>query len=358
MPPCSQCWMWWPCRKRVCRQPGKRQPRSRTHSARRMAGGIGTAFDGRCPGRRGAGVAGAVRVTTRPASQAMRRKRFRGNAGAVVQGGGHLAVGGERVLVQVDEHLVAVGAAAAGAVGLGAGRETRGPADDAVGAGGGDGALPAFPRKRRRPVLRLRGCASRVVPRLLDRLQDQGGLVGAQGQLQADHAAGQVALAYAALLGRWSLSHLDRLSRFTWRNAAADALELRAGRVARELQQAGFVLGRGHPGEGADLGVRQLAAGERLVDMRAASRARGPPGTSRARSRYPGRSARTASGRRRPRPAGRQPPASSNWRMQASSRCVAASTRADSSPICFPPEPLDRAPCRADILIRRSGRAT
>ena len=39
-------------------------------------------------------------------------ERFRGNAGAVLQGGRQLAVRTEQVLVQVDDHLVAIGGSA------------------------------------------------------------------------------------------------------------------------------------------------------------------------------------------------------------------------------------------------------
>jgi hypothetical protein len=50
--------------------------------------------------------------------------------------------------------------------------------------------------------------------------------------------------------------------------APADALELRAGRALRVLQQEKLVVGGGHPRERAHLGEAELTARERRIDMR------------------------------------------------------------------------------------------
>jgi hypothetical protein len=136
------------------------------------AGAAADVEDAGGAGRAGAGVGGGCARGHQGGVAGDAAKRFRGNARAVVQGGGHLAVGGEDILIQVQDHLVAVGG---GAGGRAAGQEGLGQVNGAVGAGwrGVEGL-----RRFRGNVGGVPGGAAQAVPRLLDGLQDQGGLVG------------------------------------------------------------------------------------------------------------------------------------------------------------------------------------
>ena len=154
----------------------------------------------------------------------------------------------------------------------------------------------------------------------IDGAQDHVCLVGGKHELQLHHPARQEPLAYGALLG------CRRLARgLGGPVAAAQAFELRPGRLQRHLQQTRFVLRRGHAGEGADLGVRKPGLAQRLVDRGQTHPEHVPPAPSRARWPCPAPFARPASARRRWRPGRASRLPSSNCLMHSSSRCVAAS---------------------------------
>jgi hypothetical protein len=99
----------------------------------------------------------------------------------------------------------------------------------------------------------------------LEGLHHQGGFVGVEDGGEADHAvlqglfAEEAAVVEAVGGGEVVIDDLADL--------AAEALELAAGAVLGELEEAVLVLRSGDAGEGADLGVGQLAAAERFIHM-------------------------------------------------------------------------------------------
>ena len=86
-----------------------------------------------------------------------------------------------------------------------------------------------------------------------------------ENQLHLDHAAGEDALAHGAFLGDQALvgEGVRGLA-----IAAADALELGAGGLARELEEVCLVGGARHAREGADLGIGELAPREGFIQER------------------------------------------------------------------------------------------
>ena len=114
------------------------------------------------------------------------------------------------------------------------------------------------------------------------------------------------------------------------------------GAGAAHRQQPLLGLRRGHAGQRAHLGVRELAAGERLRQPRQRRRARARPG--RARGPRPGRDpTRQVSQAAHERKPLFQPPRASNSRMRSSRRAVAASRCADSSAISSPSRSRSRS---------------
>ena len=258
-------------------QPGKRQPWSRWCSARRNAGGIVRVRAPTSTTR--PSVVVAHHHPARVARQALRR--FRGNARAVL----------EHRLARADPDPPAP-------------RRRRGPPPGSARPARRDRARGASAVSASRASASACCCAmvgrsatgsadgsssacdpGPLVQRLaggVERLQEQRAHL--RRQPPADHHHAVLVLIDVERPARVLALGLPRLGLAIHPPPAAhDALDVRGRAGAPHREQPLFGLRRGDAGQGADLGVRQLPAGERLRQPRQRRRGRAPRGPARGR---------------------------------------------------------------------------
>jgi hypothetical protein len=230
------------------------------------AGKLAAAISGPqgAPERRGNGArsaSGVDRVATsavkhgdRPSVAGDPPERFRGDAGAVIQGGSQRAIRSKRVVVQVDDDLIAV---ATRTIGFAVGEEALRHLGEGVRSGQDRGV-----RRGERFRGRVRGRRCGLEARHLDGLHHQRGFIRLQNRGDAHQARGENLVSHEpALVRALAVNDRERPP-----EPPASPFELPSGGAEGNLQQALLVVRGRHAGHGPDLRVRQDAAPEGVVD--------------------------------------------------------------------------------------------